>query len=1409
MANPTDKRPTGAPEAPTSLEEQRRAAEQGRDQKELQIPDADPKETIITSTVALSAAAESPDSYENLPADRKAMLQMGFKAPHSAYEEIDTKELGQKRIIAITASKENLAALEQKLIESGFALPLNTPVISGPDSSTITRFFLTPHANNVFVVAKSFPEIPAEITVSGNDTKGAIRFGDLVIPLDASVLSRTTKSDINNRVLSLTTKKEKKSTSTFLDRTHHLFTPLPLTNSHSRALAIELAQKPNRLPENMQAESSYLVININALLTSNDPAKDKILDKIGNLAISEDFTIALDQNGNLVIADFAQRSGSYMAGLAADIEHSTENKTSILLAKGVFKKDGTVTGIENYPDAGTLAHWAAIAKENPGTYLTAATKKTINEGRDATTRELETEDQYNSDELLKLTKVSRRPKLRIGGPDKLIGNADAIEKMRNFTKPNNKSKLLVINGGAGSGKSRLADELLKDNPTALVASVDASGENIPGAALSDLAITIAEAMESRLTDVQKTRFSEELSELQRFVALPDDEKIRQAQTAPHFITEACQRGLFVLEKSGGSFLFAIDDIHHIDRFSEKHIMTLVEKFLTNSKSKVMMMRRPEETYHSTAQENLITNIHNRFRGQSSEGQRPVEIIEPNLNLQDPKTARDYVFYSLPVEMRINEVTGKDKELGNWPQQLAAKCRTPFDLTSLISSLLENPEQSLIITPDSISIRPEALDELAKIKKHTDLQTYHENRVRRLEAPAQAVLQYVSILGAKLSKSKLIDLATSLGGFSPEEANQAFIDLQKGGYIIADEKEGCGIQHDNYKNIALSSLNETKKRELIIKLYLKFNDSGDVHNDKKFALLCEISNSIPLNDVNFWAHYTARANQALHDAKQERSAGRGYEIAMTILGDLNIRKHKNEPLIQALTALYNGGEAAAQVDPTIRKMLTSSLFAVVQNGLNLGRFKKTTEAIAILEKIGAQEYLTEAYSIGFHAAQIQHDTRMMGRYFQRYISRPDKKESEVMSMKLRLAFKKADTEGFGECEKLMSSPEYTKAKAELASSDHVAHTEFNRLEQRIKLDRIRKNLENKDGADGDVVLDPGLVSPADFSEIIKIKRELDIIFKELQEHPDNFDPLQELHLRDQLAEIQAFTGNYEAAAQSLNEVWRLAQQMQIPTEAVRAAKIKGDIEIMMGVAQIQLLDGKGMTAQPFKNGTIFPKRILKALQTYTELGFGILEGKDAANKNKIEAHNPYQLTMRGQRLRGISILALSYQNQIAASKVPGSELASTSEIKAELIPHLKTAIEDFKFMNQSPEWKVIFNNKPFGGIYSYYLTSSMGHVLQAIKDLEISESELGTEIPDVLDTTTYPGFLPENIADALKTAISMKDNTGEVDNRKLLGLAKIIEAGEKQATDSMKLEAITKFRGLKDRHSEVVELRKAA
>lgn len=1413
MANPTDKRPIGAPEAPTSIEAKRQASER----KELPIPNADPKETTITSAVALGAASESPDAYESLPPDRKAMLQMGFRSPNTSYEEIDTVVLGQKRIIAVTSSLKNLDALEQKLIESGFALPINTPVISGPDSSSSTRLFLTPHANNVFAIAKAFPEIAAEITVSGKDTKGAIRFGDLVIPLDASVLSHTTKGDVNKRSFTVSNPQNKQNLSNIPDRVPHIFEALPLNGSnYKRALAMELAQKPNRLAENMHAESSYLVININALLSDNNSAKNKILDKLGNLAVSEDFTIALDQNGNLVIADFAQRSGSYMAGLAADIEHSTENKTSILLAKGVFKKDGTVTGIENYPDSATLAHWAAIAKENPGTYLTAATQKTINEGRDATTRELKTQETYASTEFLKLTEVSRRPKLRIGGPDRLIGHTEEIERMRNFTKPNNKSKLLVLNGGAGSGKSRLADELLKDNPTALVSSVDASGENIPGAALSDLAITISEAMNTRLNDVQKSRFREELSELERFASLPDDEKIRQIQIAPHSITEACQKGLLILEKIGGSFLFAVDDVHHIDRFSEKHIMSLVEKFLSNSKSKVMMMRRPEETYHSIEQENLITNVHNKFRDQSTEGQRPVEIIDlqdsrkqPKLNLQNPKTARDYVFYSLPEEIRVNSVNGKEKDLGNWPEQLAAKCRTPFDLTSLISSLLEDSEKSLIIGPDSISIRPEALEELSKIKKHTDLQTYHENRVRRLDAPAQAVLQYVSILGAKLSKTKLIDLATSVGGFTPEEANQAFADLTRGGYIIADEKEGCGIQHDNYKNIALASMPEAQKRELIVKLYLKFNDSKEVHNDKKFALLCELSNSIPLSDEQFWTHYTARANQALRDAKQERSSGRGYEIAMTILGDLKIKKHKEEPLIKGLIALYNGGEQAAQVDPTIRQMILNALFAVVKNGLNLGRFKKTTEAIAILEKIGAQEYLTEAYAVGFRAAQIQHDTKSMGKFYQKYSARSDKKNSEVISMKLRLAFKKGDTEGFELCDKIISSPEYRDTIATLVISDKTTYTEFTRLEQRIKLDRIRKNLENKEGVDGDVVLDPGLIKPEDFSEIIRIKRELDAINKELQENPDNFDPLQELHLRDQLAEIQAFTGNYEAASQSLNEVWRLAQQMQIPTEAARAAKIKGDIEIMMAVAKVELVDGKGMTAQPFKNGTTFPTRILKAIQTYTENGFAVLGEKDEADNRKVEKNNEYQLLMRGQRLRGISALALSYENQIAQSKIPGSNLASAKEIKAELIPHLKTAIEDFKFMNQSPEWKAIFNNKPIGGIYSYYLTSSMGHILQAIEDLGINEYELETEIPNILDTTNYPGFLPENIKDALETSIAMKDNVGEVDARKLPGLAKVIDLGEKRATASKSIADITKFRGLRTRHSEVVELRRKA
>lgn len=1384
MARPEDQK-DGQPLAPDSIQGRTEAAKQGRSPNQAPLPatafSSNPKDTIITP--AMDVITSSAEAYNELTPQSKAMMHLGFHQPHKDFETI---ELGEKRLIAITADDRTLEAISKEIAESGLGLPLNTPVIRGSDSATRTRLFLIPTIHNSSAIAKKAIDSGLKVALAvSNDTAEVARVGDQILPIDPSILAQTNRAGVStisivNWQNGNPTPQRKLSTEPI-----QILGEPKFDSKHIRDNSHELAQKPEKLNNGLD-QCTYLIIDLPSLLKDpqKKPAVDKILANLASLAISEDFCISLDQDGHLLLINRSQRSGSRIAVIASDIEKSTGGKVNMLVGEGSFSKENQKFDMSNYPAASTLAAWKKESANDPRTRITAETETAIL-GRDSTTAEFQTEDTTGS-EFLILKDVKRRAKLRHGGPDRYIGDKKDLEKAQKAAHPTSPTRLMIINGGAGSGKSRLADEILKDYPNALVHSIDASGENIPGAALADLVVAISNTLEAKIPEEKKAKLAGTLEYLKSFADKSEDQRIEEAKR-PQKLVEMCLRGLKVLEDTCGKFIFTLDDAHHMDSHSEPHITTLIEQFLAQSKSKVLLMRRPEEIYHSQHQKNLATNI--RQQHGKNNGENPVEIINleedkdgkkvPKLNIHDQEIAKEYAFHSLPEALRMNNELNPPiaRDLGTWPQELAMRCKTPFDFTSLLNSLIEDPQKYFDIGSDTISLSQAALEELTA---HKDNLSYHQNRVRKLKGPARGILQSIAILGSKLTIQNIIAIAKDIQGVEGAAVNQAIEDLKQGGYLLIDDDGKLAIQHDDYKNIALSALTKAEKPKLILNLYQRFKKEPNIHNDRLFGLLAEVSDNAAISGPNkpFWDEYMARANQSFDEAEKENAYGRGYSIAMTILGDT--KERGTTSLGMALDKLEKGGADTQKVPPQIKNLLTKALFAKVKNGLNLGQLQKVTEAIGSLEKVGADNLLTEAYLYGFRAAYVQLDTEAMKKYFAEATKRPDLSVKDRLYMAIRLNFTKARTK-----------KDFDRLLQTIELSPEAVGAEFARLTESIKYEKIRLHLENDLKVDSDVVLNPGHLRAEETAEFEAIYQNLNTMNQERLQDPDKFDAIQTLQLLGQLAELKAFLGDYQGASSDFSEVWRLAQQKQIPTAALRAAKIKGDIEIMLAVSQVEKTP-TGREAKSIHDGQIIRKNALKAIQTYTENGYNVLE--------KVESTNSYQLLIRGQRLRGISTMILSYENEIAASE-------DLDEIKTALIPHLKTAIADFKFINQSPEWKGIFTN-PGSEEYSYYLTSSMGHVLQAIEDLKTDERELGIEIPNVLDPTNYPGFATTNLYGALDHSNPMQDNVGEVDMRKIPGLAKVINLGGRSAIKAGTEPRISQFKALKIKHSQIVEQRAA-
>ncbi len=211
-------------------------------------------------------------------------------------------------------------------------------------------------------------------------------------------------------------------------------------------------------------------------------------------------------------------------------------------------------------------------------------------------------------------------------------------------------------------------------------------------------------------------------------------------------------------------------------------------------------------------------------------------------------------------------------------------------------------------------------------------------------------------------------------------------------------------------------------------------------------------------------------------------------------------------------------------------------------------------------------------------------------------------------------------------------------------------------------------------------------------------------------------------------MQAFFGRYGKAEELFEESWRQAEQIGFYAAAARSAKLLGDTQIMAATRGRRMIDRNG---------------VLKAIKTYSESGMVSL-----AN---IDENDFYQMAMRIQRIRAVSILCCSYSHEIEA---PEKDAARLLQIKKELEPHIKKAMEDFEYLNK--KWAKTATDPEA----NYYL-SHIGHILEASKSLGIAIPE------DIFDEDKNPFMSHRAIGLGAAYAANMVDaGTGEIELKKM-------------------------------------------
>ena len=274
--------------------------------------------------------------------------------------------------------------------------------------------------------------------------------------------------------------------------------------------------------------------------------------------------------------------------------------------------------------------------------MTPAFKNLITDptNRNSTLHEIEYRDS-EYDNLLKLLGVRAKTSLAIGGPRKLIGLETELSQIENATT-NNTTKLVIVKGAAGMGKSRLVHEAIQKLPYSIICSFDPSGEKIPGHGL----MTITEQIFEQIRSTEGLENSNPTRELGKFDRLSQKAKIQLAQKNPGKIIKLCKEALRLM--NNGRISFVLDDLHHSDRHSMAPILNLLYHHINHNEGKAMVLLRPEEIHHPKALNQLETKVKAVYSKNKS-----VETV--NLTgldfINDHSLAHDFVFFSLPENLQ--------------------------------------------------------------------------------------------------------------------------------------------------------------------------------------------------------------------------------------------------------------------------------------------------------------------------------------------------------------------------------------------------------------------------------------------------------------------------------------------------------------------------------------------------------------------------------------------------------------------------------------------------------------------------------------------------------------------------------------------------------------------------------------
>ena len=638
--------------------------------------------------------------------------------------------------------------------------------------------------------------------------------------------------------------------------------------------------------DNRLGPCSYLTVDLRMVDNKSPEMMRRVLAHLSFLNKSADFVVNFDGFGNLVILALNERSVGILTQWAATLEKIIGKPIHCFIGKGeIQREDDQFLNVKGYLEEPYNRGWRSLAESKAGIYTLIEHLEQIRGGRDETAVELKEVEETG---MFKRVEMDRRNILKTGrGPERLIGYVAEINALREALDPNNENRLIIVEGQAGTGKSRLIDEAVDKIDQKLVISMDPAGRNIPGYSLVNLLDQVANFIKNNRQISESTEgITKYLANyLQEFSTKDEDEKLAEVNNFGGVAATMCANALLQIVDMLPELVVVIDDVHHIDRYSDGQIMGIINQFVEDQtgQAKIIMARRPEERYASLEQENLLRKTKNKcaISLHHQDG-------SPKLDFSDPELAREYAFYSLPEKLRLNKSDSNEKWLGDWVETLGQSATTPFEMSSFIHSLLDDVDGNFLVQKDLLELTAQGYERIASIKGN-DLLVYHLERMREQLSPTELeALQAIAMLGQKMAmEEQLLIMLEKCLGMSEFEAQMAIEALVAKNYLVIEEEEVIGlpddqrvaayrIWHENIRDIALNnSLDPAGKASLAEKLLGGIDELSNISNLQHFEILSFAADNKTLAEIDFWEKYSLTACEGLARSKRTEQYNQGY------------------------------------------------------------------------------------------------------------------------------------------------------------------------------------------------------------------------------------------------------------------------------------------------------------------------------------------------------------------------------------------------------------------------------------------------------------------------------------------------------------------------------------------------------